>query len=299
MMLPEDGDGSQMAPMDIRDWANPVEECDPRRRRRCIITGASLVTVILVIVIATLAGGNRRNPPYQTVTDENKEVYTLVKSLYIGHELPYDDLLLTSGYQNKAFNWLASTPNLNDYPHERKIQRFALACFYYATNNVATEYNPNPRPWKDDTHWLSDKHECDWPGIICTTEGRIQSISLEHNDLSGRLPLELGMIWDDLKVLELSFNDITMVDDDWDVFYHLKKLEKLALSANHVISSTGIPSQLLRCWNLRKLLLSSNQLSGPLENGILKDMQKLSKYSCADMQRTHECCRSPIFLHDD
>lgn len=278
-MLPEDGDGTDLRGTDMRDWANPVmEECDPRRRRRrCLITGLSVITVALIIVIATASGGKDKTPTYATVSEENTQHYTLVKSLYIGHDMPSDDLLLIGSYQNKAFNWLVETPDLEDYAHDRKIQRFALACFYYATYQVKTEYNHNPSPWLEDIHWMSLEHECEWPGIVCTTEGKLQSISLERNRLSGRIPLELGMIWEHLKVLELSFNGITMEGSDWDVFYHLVHLEKLALSANHVVSPTGVPEQLLSCSRLRKLLLSENEISGPLGNGVLDDMHKLSK----------------------
>ena len=111
-----------------------------------------------------------------------------------------------------------------------------------------------------------------------TNEEQVQSISLEHNGLSGKLPLELGLLWEHLKVLELSFNDITMDGFDWDVFLYLPHLEKLAMSANHVVSDSGVPDQLLACKYLRKIVLSDNDISGPLENGVLDNMGKLSKY---------------------
>lgn len=281
MMLPEDGDGSQLAPMDIRDLANPMEDCDPRRRRRFLVTGASLFAVVLVIVIATVTSRNRNGGGYADMPEEHQQTYTLVKSLYIGHDMPSDDLLRVGSYQNKAFNWLANTPDLEDYPHDRKIQKFALACFFFATNQVATKYNKNPPHWKDYTHWVTYEHECDWPGVTCTDQSKVHTISLEHNDLSGRIPVELGMIWENLKVLELSFNGITVEGDDWNVFPHLKELRKIALSANHVVSSAGIPQQLLECKHLRKLLLSDNMISGPFEsNGVLRNMQQLSKFTC-------------------
>jgi len=273
-MMMEEG---EMAAMDMRDWANPVEECDPRRRRRCIVTCLSLVTVILVIVIATVAGKNKAVPKYATVSEENMELYEIMKAEMIAQDIPTDNLLLIGSYQNQAFNWLADAAYLDDYSHSRKIQRFAMACFFYATFEVNTKYNQNPGPWSDHSTWLTVEHECDWPGVICTTEEMVQSISLEHNNLSGKLPFELGLIWEHLKVLELSFNGITVEGDDWDVFTHLPHLEKLALSANHVVSSNGLPAQLLSCKYLRKLLLSDNMISGPLENGIVGDLQKLSK----------------------
>lgn len=273
----------EMTPMDMRDSANPLEECDPRRRRRCLVTGLSLCVVVLVIVIATVAGKNKAMPKYASVSEENQKLYSLVEGsmvgvrMDIGKSIPSDDLLLIGSYQNKAFNWLAGTPDLEDIDHTRKLQRFALACFYYATYQSRTKYNHNPGPWDDESHWMSYEHECDWLGVVCKTDGRVQSISLEHNDLSGKLPLELGLLWESLKVLKLSFNGITMEGDDWNVFGYLPYLEKLALSANHVVSTTGVPEQLLECVYLRKLLLSDNMMSGPLENGVLGDMQKLSK----------------------
>lgn len=276
MMLPEDGDGSQLTPMDIRDWANP-EECDPHRRKRCLITGGSLLSVILVIAISAVAVRNNRRPQYAPVAPEHEDVYNLVKSLYIGHELPTEDILRVGGYQHKAFSWLTEDPDMQSIPHERKIQRFALACFFFATNNVPTKHNKNPGPWLDDHHWVSGEHECDWPGIVCTDDAHVQSINLEHNNLSGKIPFEIGMIWEHLKVIELSFNEITMEGDDWNVFLHLSRLEKLALSSNHVFSNSGVPGQLLKSKYLRKLLLSDNKIKGPVNNGVLDNMHKMSK----------------------
>ena len=260
----------------MRDWANPVEDCDPRRRRRCIVTGLSVLVVVLVIVIATVAGKDG-SPKYASVSEENMEYYEIIKSDMVALDMPTDDLLRIGSYQNKALNWLMESPDIEDYPYEQKIQRFALACFYYATSEVNTERNRNPGPWSDHSLWLTDNHECEWSGVICKTGTTVQSISMEHNNLSGKIPIELGLIWENLKDLELSFNGITVEGDDWEVFTYFPHLEKIALSANYVVSPNGVPAQLKACKYLRKLLLSDNLISGPLDNGVLGDLQKLSK----------------------
>jgi hypothetical protein len=281
-MMLEEGEMSAMRAMDMRDVANPMEECDPRRRRRCIVTGISLLVVILVIVTASVAGGGKNgrsggDQSYDTINVANEDIYFTIQEAMENLNIPTDDLLLIGSYRYKALEWLVKTPEAHAISPTRKLQRFALGCLFYNTNQVATKLNPNPGPWTDNTDvWMSDEHECDWPGVDCTTEEKVHSISLEHNGLSGKLPFELGLLWEHLKVLELSFNDITMEGFDWDVFLYLPHLQKLAMSANHVVSNSGVPDQLLACKKLREIVLSDNDISGPLENGVLDNMGKLT-----------------------
>ena len=268
---------------DMRDWANPDEDGSRRRRRRrrrWILT-SSMIAVALIIAVAIRTSRNK--PKYEHVAPDREELFSFLKESMmnvrevVGRPIPTDDLLVVGSYQNKAFNWLADTPDLESIDHTRILQRFALACFYYATYQVKTKHNRDPGTWIDDGLWLSEAHECQWSGVVCSNEWHVLSIRLEHNKLSGRLPFELGLLWEHIKVLELSFNGLTMEGDDWDLFYHLPQLEKLSMSGNYVVSMTGLPSTLTACPKLRKLLLSETMMGGPLQNGVLKNLQKMSE----------------------
>jgi hypothetical protein len=95
--------------------------------------------------------------------------------------------------------------------------------------------------------------------------------------LTGKLPLELTLLKDTLMGLDLSTNSIDMTIDDMNIFGMLPRLEKLLLDDNYLESRQGLPQSLEKCTDLRKLKLSYNLLEGPLDNGILNNLQKLSK----------------------
>lgn len=253
------------------------------RRRRVFYGGISLVSIILIILISVSVSSANKNkhqepppPTYATVAEEKKELYELVQDSLDMLNLPTDDLLLVGSYQNKAFDWLSENANLESYDDNHKMQRFGMACFYFATYQVSTKSVPNPDPWVYEEYWLTDKHECDWAGVQCTAAKRIHSILLEQNKLSGILPFELALLNDSLKGLDLSSNSIEMNMGDMDIFRHLSGLTKILLDDNYLTSSNGLPASLTFCTDLRKLRLSNNLFDGPLDNGILNNLQKLT-----------------------
>ena len=98
----------------------------------------------------------------------NEDLYFAIQESMENLNIPTDDLLLIGSYRYKALEWLVDSPQVHEISHARKLQRFALGCLFYNTNQVATRLNPNPGPWTDNTDvWMSDEHECDWPGVYC------------------------------------------------------------------------------------------------------------------------------------
>lgn len=68
---------------------------------------------------------------------------------------------------------------------EQIIQRYALACIFFATNSVRTAYTEDeygagvsPPEWKYKYGWLTHESECGWYGITCDENGRILAIDL-------------------------------------------------------------------------------------------------------------------------
>ena len=102
--------------------------------------------------------------------------------------------------------------------------------------------------WTDNTNWKTDKPLDEWYGVSINADGRVDSLSLWSNSLTGEIPPELG---------------------------DLSSLEFLWLNSN---SLTGeIPSELGSLWDLRGLNLQQNSLTGelPPELGSLSSLEHL------------------------
>ena len=99
-----------------------------------------------------------------------------------------------------------------------------MVALYNATNG----YN-----WYHKKNWLSDKPLGEWHGVWTNAQGRVDSLKLHGNQLSGAIPPELG---------------------------NLANLEYLVLGANQL--SGPIPKELGNLSNLEQLGLFINQSVG-------------------------------------
>lgn len=165
--------------------------------------------------------------------------------------------------------------------------REALVAFYQATNG------PN---WNQSTNWLSDEPLHKWHGVQTDPEGRVTVISLTDNNLTGRLPPEIGQ-FQHLVGLSLFGNrisgsippelgDLSKLRSlylDGCLIYgtippelgQLTGLVHLSLSGNSL--SGSIPPELGQLTNLIALTLSGNELTGaiPPELGNLKNLDRM------------------------
>ena len=118
-------------------------------------------------------------------------------------------------------------------------QRDALVALYNATDGDN---------WRGKDNWLSDHPVDNWFGVYAGNNGCIYGLSLRENQLSGRIPSELGK---------------------------LTNLERLDLYENRL--SGEIPPELGNLVSLTALYLRVNQLSGeiPPELGNLADLESL------------------------
>ena len=119
------------------------------------------------------------------------------------------------------------------------LDRAALVALYEATDGLN---------WARSDGWLSDGPLNSWYGVEVDGQGRVFSLWLDSNNLTGRIPPELGDI---------------------------AKLSRLYLSGNKL--SGPIPPELGKLANLRRLILDRNALSGqiPPELGNLANLSRL------------------------
>ncbi len=129
----------------------------------------------------------------------------------------------------------AVTPALTD--------REILEAFYHATGGP---------DWHYQGGWMSEPSIDDWEGVSVDTAGRVQSLWLPDNNLSGPVPPELGS---------------------------LSNLVELLLPENRLTGS--IPAELGSLGNLEALNLSINQLTGaiPAELGNLSSLVGLNLWA--------------------
>ena len=108
--------------------------------------------------------------------------------------------------------------------------RAALVALYKATDG------PN---WVNSENWLTDAPLSEWHGVYTSGSGRVQSLSLQDNGLTGPIPPELG---------------------------NLTSLGNLSLSSNNL--NGPIPSELGNLASLRSLYLDANDLTGPIPSEL-------------------------------
>ena len=128
--------------------------------------------------------------------------------------------------------------------------RAALVALYEATDG------PN---WTKSDGWLTDAPLKDWHGIWVDDDGRVVVLTLENNNLTGRIPPELGGL-SRLEALWLDFNGLTgPIPAE---LGNPSRLVELFLNSNDL---TGpIPPELRNLSGLKDLRLERNRLTGPI-----------------------------------
>ncbi|MCY3756237.1 MAG: leucine-rich repeat domain-containing protein [Acidobacteria bacterium] len=130
---------------------------------------------------------------------------------------------------------------------EGKTDREVLEEFYHATGGAN---------WSFRTNWLSNAPLSEWYGVGTDERGRVTSLELWGNQLSGTLPAELG---------------------------GLSNLNGLNLSENQLRGA--VPPELGKLSNLQGLNLSGNKLSGKIPHRLTQ----LSQLDYLDIRRTAVC----------
>ena len=140
---------------------------------------------------------------------------------------------------------------------------------------LVTLYETTQGPdWINAANWLTDAPLGDWQGVYTDASGRVVSLRLYENNLTGTIPTELGNL-NNLKLLELSLNRSLSGPIPPDIG-RLSRLQDLRMRRTGV--SGPIPAEFGMLANLRNLALGENALSGPIpaELGKLANLEMLS-----------------------
>ena len=141
--------------------------------------------------------------------------------------------------------------------------RAALAALYNATDG------PN---WIDNTNWLTDAPLADWYGVDTDASGRVQSLDLGENLLTGEIPPEFGKLTN-LEELNLSVGNLS--GEIPIEIGSLVKLRSLYINSNGLTGE--LPAEIGNLVNLETLQMWNNGLTGeiPPELGNLANMEYL------------------------
>jgi hypothetical protein len=175
-------------------------------------------------------------------------------------------------YQTMAFSWLKEDQQAAPLDDDRRIiQRYALACIYYATNGVGNDitdglFGPgNVRSWINETGWLTEDSECTWFGVdLCSDDDTVLSFVMVANQMSGVLPSETGFL-SNLQTLVVSgnfINNVGPVGHDW--LAELSHLKVLDYSENGFFFD-GIPMSLYELTSLEIYDCSRNYYFGEIQ----------------------------------
>ncbi|KAG7362767.1 RHS repeat-associated core domain containing protein [Nitzschia inconspicua] len=164
----------------------------------------------------------------------------------------------------------------------------------------------NGRNWMNDDGWLElDQNVCEWHGIECdSSTGRVTSIILRNNKLSGTVPSDLFEM-PRLQVLNLESNEISFDFASVSKATNLQSLDLtsigleslagianlmslpnltyLSVASNKIVGT--IPEALFSISQLEELDLSHNEFSGPL-SPLIGGMTNLKRFSVDDNSLT-------------
>lgn len=125
-----------------------------------------------------------------------------------------------TSYQSRAVQFVESDINLSTFNDKTIIQRYVLACIYYSTYKIRTRYTDFEYPnedvpvWIDTTSWMTTDNECFWFGVTCNSNNLISEFNVHNNQLTGRFPPEIALLYESLERLDIGFNVLDNSGDD-------------------------------------------------------------------------------------
>jgi Leucine-rich repeat (LRR) protein len=258
---------NQTAPSSISELqhaaeADPVElTVGAFRRRACF-----LVALLVIVVVASTTIGAIVTTSHKTTPVANQNI---LFEEFIATLLPAESLeqatLDPKSPQRQALEWLQRDTNGSTMVGWRMLQRYSLSTVYFSLNG---------NDWYNRTGWLSDGEECSWnaDAASCGVNGRIHSLQLSDNNLTGSIPHELSLLTD-LETILLKSNSVTGTIPN--VMFGLRQLTHLDVEDN--LFGGTLPTEIGNTIALEVFIVAKNHLNGtlPSELGMLSDLRVL------------------------
>ncbi|KAL7576830.1 hypothetical protein ACA910_013843 [Epithemia clementina (nom. ined.)] len=190
-------------------------------------------------------------------------------------------------YWNQALDFVERTSA--SMPNETIAQRYALCAIYHATDGIATPFTDvtlgtsgGSMPYRWNRKWCDDtdqdvNDECTWHGITCNSDKQVTEIDLHGNTLSGSFPIEVIILQNTLKVLDLEYNFVHNYGES-QVWWlgELHQLEILDLGKTGFgYENKGLPEYLMTLTRLKQLALHETMFNGPMNETILGPLASL------------------------
>lgn len=175
-----------------------------RTKKRLIMCGFMVILLCLVVGIIALTvpdnnGGNKIDPVLA-----KKDRFKTFRTTLDRFSPPWV-FMLPSTPQTKALNWIVfKDKSLPTYPLDetRLVQRYALMTLFYACGGHSWKgVFSNHKKWE----LLIETHECDFPGVKCSTKGFVDNLEAPLSNIVGQLPDEIGLLTS-LTLLDLHDN---------------------------------------------------------------------------------------------
>ena len=237
----------------------------------------TILTLFIQLFTLVLAAASKVKDPHNLSTLCGKE-YPLSPQGLIFAEKVYGmsgggAIRRVNSAQHQALCWMLLEDKFKlNASDTLLLERYALVTLYAATNGSSGN------SWLVKNGWLEGKgSHCNWFGVKCYRNGRVKSLNLAINGLSGSLPKEIGLALNELKSLYLYSNELRSSIPP--SIFNLKKLRYLHLHAN--LFQGTIPADLSNLVELRELYLYGNDLTGTIPNSVsqLNRLEVLDLYN--------------------
>jgi hypothetical protein len=155
-----------------RSWHNAISIQKPKARKRqrwyllMSVTGLLVITGFLIQVLASNVKNKRVEETEPDLTKQQQSIHDVLARITDMSILKNPN---TPQYQ--ARRWLLfRDSDFSSSDEDKIIQRYALACFYFATGGNSK--------WEEN-NWLSGSEcgENPWKGLGCTSDGVVRAIS--------------------------------------------------------------------------------------------------------------------------
>jgi hypothetical protein len=194
-----------------------------------------------------------------------------------------------NSYQSKALAYVLGqslpAPKIPLGMEQQAIQLYALACIYYNTFSVHSDWTIaaygkeiSVPGWYTAQGWLRDGNEVcnDWWGITCNSNGQVEKLELNENGLTGYLPPETALLHDSLKYVDLFDNMIHNKGEVGNSFLgELTNLEFLFYGRTN-FEYEGIPSVIAKLTKLQQYDCSYTIYVGPLQGSTFAPLTSLN-----------------------